>query len=128
MGFFRRTRRSRQVGRHQWAGRQATGDGQTAVLRPGYYRSAACPPLRPWQVRGWRFGAARFGRRGLDPDEVQEFLDRLADELGAVYDALGNSVEEAARCRNALRRWQGEQARRVHSGGLGHGNSAGGRY
>nr|WP_239098221.1 DivIVA domain-containing protein [Micromonospora qiuiae] len=85
--------------------------------RPGYYRSAACPPLRPWQVRAWRFRACRFGRRGLDPNEVHEFLDRVADDLAAVYDALGNSVQEAVRFRDALRGWQSEQARRLNAGG-----------
>ncbi|RIW44694.1 DivIVA domain-containing protein [Micromonospora endophytica] len=84
------------------------------------YRSAVRPPLRPWQVRGWRFRACRFGRRGLDPDEVQEFLDRVADDLAAVYDALGNSVQEAVWFRDALRRWQSEQVSRA--------NAAGGRY
>ncbi|MFI7077879.1 DivIVA domain-containing protein [Micromonospora sp. NPDC049903] len=86
----------------------------------GCYRSAASPPLRPWQVRERRFRTTRFGRRGLDPDDVQEFLDRVADDLAAVHDALGNSVREAVRFRDALRQWQSEQARRA--------NPVGGRY
>ncbi|SBT49226.1 DivIVA domain-containing protein [Micromonospora narathiwatensis] len=75
------------------------------------YRSASYRPLRPWQVRERRFRPSRFGRRGLDPDEVAEFLDRVADDLAAVYDALARSRQESDRIRDALRRWQSEQFR-----------------
>jgi DivIVA domain-containing protein len=84
--------------------------------RPGHYRSAAYSPLRPWQVRERRFGLSRFGRRGLDPAEVREFLDRVASDLEAVYDALGDSRQETARIKDALRRWQSEQAQRANAG------------
>ncbi|WP_329019367.1 DivIVA domain-containing protein [Micromonospora rifamycinica] len=82
------------------------------LRRPGCYRSAAYRPLHPWQVRERQFGWTGFGRRGLDPAEVQEFLDRVAADLAAAYQALGDSRQEAARIRDALRRWQSEQARR----------------
>ncbi|TDB78245.1 MULTISPECIES: DivIVA domain-containing protein [unclassified Micromonospora] len=82
----------------------------------GAYRSSAYLPLLPWQVRQRRFRPARFGRRGLDPDEVQAFLDRVAGDLDAVYQALRESRLETARIKDALRRWQSEQARRINAG------------
>ncbi|MEH0972381.1 DivIVA domain-containing protein [Micromonospora sp. CPCC 205546] len=72
--------------------------------------------MRPWQVRERRFRPTRFGRRGLDPEEVHEFLDRVAGDLAAVYDALGSSRHETTRIKDALRRWQSEQARRTNAG------------
>ncbi|WP_442930624.1 DivIVA domain-containing protein [Micromonospora sp. NBC_00421] len=85
--------------------------------RPHCYRSAAYRPLRPWQVRERQFRWTRFGRPGLDPAEVQEFLDRVATDLAAAYQALGDSRHETTRIRDALRRWQSEQARhRVNAG------------
>ncbi|MEU3453216.1 DivIVA domain-containing protein [Micromonospora sp. NPDC006766] len=72
--------------------------------------------MRPWQVRERRFRPSRFGRRGLDPQEVHEFLDRVADDLAAVYDALGTSRQETARIKDALRGWQSEQAQRANAG------------
>ncbi len=76
--------------------------------------------MRPWQIRERRFGVTRLGRRGLDPMEVDEFLNRVAGDLAAVYDALASSREETMRIKNALREWQSRQARMA--------NSAGGRY
>jgi DivIVA domain-containing protein len=81
------------------------------------YRSAAYAPLRPWQVRGRRFGSTRLGRRGLDPDEVHEFLDRVSDDLAAVYAELARSREETARIKEALRQWQSRQARVMANAG-----------
>ncbi|GAB3182017.1 DivIVA domain-containing protein [Micromonospora palomenae] len=92
--FFRRTRRRRR-----------------SVHGPTCYRSAAYHPLRPWQVRERRFRSTPLGRRGLDPGEVREFLDRAASDLAAVYDALAQSRRETDRIKDALRRWQSEQAR-----------------
>lgn len=63
-------------------------------------------------MRERRFRTTRLGRRGLDPAEVHEFLDRVALDLADVYRALGVSREETARVRDALRRWQSEQAQR----------------
>ncbi|WP_428964204.1 DivIVA domain-containing protein [Micromonospora fluostatini] len=77
--------------------------------QPTCYRSAAYRPLSPGQVRQRRFGSTSVGRRGLDPAEVYAFLDRIAGELSAAYDALARSREEADRVRAALRRWQSEQ-------------------
>lgn len=82
----------------------------------GCYRSSTYAPLLPWQVRERRFRPSRFGRRGLDPAEVQDFLDRVADDLSAAYRALSDSRQETLRIKDALRRWQSEQAERVNGG------------
>ncbi|MFI7575887.1 DivIVA domain-containing protein [Micromonospora sp. NPDC049497] len=74
------------------------------------YRSRAYPSLLPWQVRERRFPPARLGRRGLNPDEVYAFLDRVAVDMAAVYDALAQSRRETVVVKDALRRWQSEQA------------------
>ncbi|MEV0003063.1 DivIVA domain-containing protein [Micromonospora sp. NPDC050980] len=74
------------------------------------YRSASCRPLHPTQVRQRNF---RWTRRGLDPDEVRLFLERVACELSEAHDALVRSQEEYKRIRDALRDWQSEQSR-VH--------------
>ncbi|MEU1754216.1 DivIVA domain-containing protein [Micromonospora matsumotoense] len=66
--------------------------------------------LLPWQVRERRFRAARFGRRGLDPQEVREFLDQVAGELAAAYDTLRQSRRETGRVRIALCQLQAERA------------------
>ncbi|MER7332183.1 MULTISPECIES: DivIVA domain-containing protein [unclassified Micromonospora] len=92
--FLRRVRR-----------RQRSANGPTC------YRSAAYHPLRPWQVRERRFRPTPLGRRGLDPQEVREFLDHVAGDLAVVYDALAQSRRETDRIKDALRRWQSEQAR-----------------
>ncbi|MEV4493445.1 DivIVA domain-containing protein [Micromonospora coxensis] len=84
---------------------------QRSVLGSTCYRSSAYRPLRPWQVRERQFRPTPLGRRGLDPREVGEFLDRVAGDLAAVYDALAESRRETDRIKNALRRWQSEQAR-----------------
>nr|WP_255609681.1 DivIVA domain-containing protein [Micromonospora sp. PLK6-60] len=87
------------------------------AARPGAnYRSSAYLPLLPWQVRERRFRRTRLGRRGLDPEEVGRFLDRVAGDLAAVHEALRDSRLETARIKDALRRWQSEQAQRAHAG------------
>ncbi|MGW1056485.1 DivIVA domain-containing protein [Micromonospora rubida] len=63
-------------------------------------------PLRPWQVRSRTFTPRR---RGADPAEVAEFLDRVAADLAAAYAALARSREEVARIKAALREWQSRQ-------------------
>ena len=83
------------------------GSGSEATA----YRSSAYPSLLPWQVRERRFKPAGLGRRGLEPTDVYAFLDRVADDLAAVHSALADSRRETARIKDALRRWQSEQAR-----------------
>ncbi|MFB9543405.1 DivIVA domain-containing protein [Micromonospora sagamiensis] len=81
---------------------------------PGVYRSRAYAPLRSWQVRRRRFRSVGPFRRGLDPADVREFLDRVADDLAELYDELNQSREETSRIKDALRRWQSEYAPRVN--------------
>ncbi|MET7970517.1 DivIVA domain-containing protein [Micromonospora sp. NPDC005305] len=90
---------------------------QRSVLGSTCYRSAAYHPLRPWQVRERWFRPTSLGRRGLDPQEVREFLDRVAGDLATVYDALAESRRETDRIKSALRRWQSEQVRARNEGG-----------
>ncbi|SCG76620.1 DivIVA domain-containing protein [Micromonospora coxensis] len=80
--------------------------------RPGAtYRSLAYTSLLPWQVRERRFKSVGLGRRGLDPADVYDFLDRVAGDMATVYAALAASRRETAVIKDALRRWQSEQAR-----------------
>ncbi|MFI6824429.1 DivIVA domain-containing protein [Micromonospora sp. NPDC050187] len=75
------------------------------------YRSRYCVPLLPAQVRDRRFRRTRLGRRGLDPEDVQRFLDRVALELADAQEAAERARRETHRIKDALRRWQSEQAR-----------------
>ena len=61
-------------------------------------------------MRGQRFAQTSLGRRGVDPAEVREFLDRVADDLALVYAELAQTREQNARIKEALRRWQSRQA------------------
>ncbi|WP_405429901.1 DivIVA domain-containing protein [Micromonospora sp. NBC_00617] len=88
----------------------------THPSQPSYYRSATYLPLFPWQVRERRFRPIPFARRGLDPDEVYAFLDRVAGDLSALHAALGDSRQETARIKDALRQWQSDQVRPVNAG------------
>lgn len=79
---------------------------ETLVVR----RSMPPPaPLRPWQISGWRFRTARFGRRGLDPDEVYAFLARVAGDLAAAYLDLERSRRDASRAAGRAGRNQKER-------------------
>jgi DivIVA domain-containing protein len=44
--------------------------------------------LTPADVRALRFAKAPFGRRGYDEDEVDQFLDVVAQTLIALHDEL----------------------------------------
>ncbi|MFF0719142.1 DivIVA domain-containing protein [Micromonospora sp. NPDC003816] len=79
--------------------------------RGGTYRSDAYLPLRSAQVRTRTF---TMRRRGADPAEVAAFLDRVANDLDALYAALVDSRGEADRFRLALRDWQSQLARAKH--------------
>ncbi|WP_232624714.1 DivIVA domain-containing protein [Micromonospora sagamiensis] len=78
------------------------------------YRSGAVGPLRPWQVRDRLFTPR--GRHGVDATEVRAFLDRVADDLTALYAEVARTHAEAERIRTALREWQTEVARRELAG------------
>ncbi|MEU7617325.1 DivIVA domain-containing protein [Micromonospora rifamycinica] len=85
--------------------------GDRRPVQASAERHSAVPRrLLPWQVRAWRFRPARFGRRGLGPQEVREFLDQVAGELAAAYDALRQSRRETGRVRIALCHLQAERA------------------
>ncbi|MFG1883282.1 DivIVA domain-containing protein [Micromonospora sp. NPDC049102] len=70
----------------------------------GVSYSAAYTSLLPWQVRERRIAPALPGRRGLDPDDVYAFLDRVAVDMAAVYAALAESRRETARIKRELDR------------------------
>ncbi len=57
-------------------------------------------------IRAARFGRVRFGKRGLDPDEVRQFLTRVALEVANLQAELDRVRQEAGRIRTALREWQ----------------------
>lgn len=104
-------------GDHQPVG----GDPATGPARSGVYRSRSYAPLRSWQVRGRRFRTVGPLRRGLDPADVQSFLDRVADDLTDLYDdltdlydELNESREETSRIKEALRCWQSQFAPRLN--------------
>jgi DivIVA domain-containing protein len=78
------------------------------------YRSAAYRPLLPAQVRLRRFTTVGLARRGIDPDEVTEFLEQVAGDLARAYTELAGVREQNARIKDALRRWQSQQAQSMH--------------
>lgn len=73
-------------------------------------RAVSRVPMRPWQVRSRRFTLIGFRRQGLDPVEVHEFLDRVADDLATVYAQLSRAQEQNIRIKKSLRHWQSRQA------------------
>ncbi|MGR6320056.1 DivIVA domain-containing protein [Micromonospora soli] len=77
------------------------------------YRSHTYASLLPWQVRERRFPPARLGRRGLNPDQVYAFLDRVAADMLALHAEITKQRQENLRIKAALRRWQSEHAERV---------------
>ncbi|MEV1289966.1 DivIVA domain-containing protein [Micromonospora sp. NPDC049679] len=76
------------------------------------YHARRVSRVLPGEVRRKRFSPTKFGRRGLDPSEVHHFLNRVAEEMNALYRDLSASQEHAARLRNALREWQTQNASR----------------
>lgn len=83
-------------------------DPAIGTYRPPQY---ATRPLTPERVRSVEFSRTPIGRRGLDPDEVYRFVERMAEEI-ARRDAL-EATERAnsERYRDALKNWQEEQIR-----------------
>lgn len=74
------------------------------------YRTAAPDRLSPGDIQARRFTLTRLGRRGLDPDEVHQFLARVAADLAAVYAELATAREETDRVKDALRDWQAQHS------------------
>ncbi|MFI0793996.1 DivIVA domain-containing protein [Micromonospora rubida] len=59
--------------------------------------------LLPQQVRAASFDSRR---RGLDPDQVYDFLQQVADELDCLGQELTTAGTEAEHIRQAVRQWQ----------------------
>ncbi|MEQ4303098.1 DivIVA domain-containing protein [Plantactinospora sp. B6F1] len=79
------------------------------------YRSGTYRPLMPSQVRTRRFTPVGFGRRrGVDPDEVAQFLDQVAGDLARAYTELAGVRKQNARIKDAMRRWQARPAPTAH--------------
>ncbi len=74
--------------------------------------SHTAPALTPQGVRAATFTRTGLGRRGLDPDEVNDFLDRVAEELVRRDEREAGLRADADRHKRALRSWNSEQARR----------------
>jgi DivIVA domain-containing protein len=70
------------------------------------------PALTPQRVRATRFTRTGLGRRGLDPDEVEDFLDLVADELARRDQREAGLRADADRHKKALRTWNSERAQR----------------
>ncbi|TDB73472.1 DivIVA domain-containing protein [Micromonospora sp. KC723] len=64
--------------------------------------------LLPQHVRAATFDRRRW--RGLDPEQVYAYLDRLADELERLTRDLCTANTEGERIRQALRQWQSRHA------------------
>ena len=84
-------------------------DPRSPTLPETAYRSASYQPLSPAQVRARRFTPVGFGRPGVDPVEVAQFLDQVAGDLVRAYAELAMVREQNARIKDALRRWQSHQ-------------------
>ncbi|MEV6813170.1 DivIVA domain-containing protein [Micromonospora sp. NPDC051296] len=67
--------------------------------------------LLPQHVR-----AATFDTRwrGLDPAQVDDYLNRVADEMDRLHRELTTANTEAERIRQALRQWQSRQSAHHH--------------
>ncbi|GIG86415.1 DivIVA domain-containing protein [Plantactinospora endophytica] len=98
----------------RWSFRQEGREGQPLRRLGASYRSAKRRPLLPSQVRLRRFTPVGFGRRGIDPDEVTEFLEQVAGDLARAYAELAGVREQNARIKDALRRWQSRQVSTAH--------------
>lgn len=73
------------------------------------------PARTPVCCRG-RCASSASNRSGSDagawtPHDVYAFLDRVAGDMANVYAALAASRRETAAIKDALRRWQSDQAR-----------------
>jgi cell division septum initiation protein DivIVA len=65
--------------------------------------------LSPERVRTARFSRTPIGRRGLNEDEIVEFLHRVADELAARDAAEASLRAKVTHYKNTLIQWQREQ-------------------
>lgn len=65
--------------------------------------------LTPDDVRGTVFERAPLGRRGFEENEVQDFLDQLADELEARDAEIARLTDENRRLKHGVREWHRRQ-------------------
>jgi DivIVA domain-containing protein len=65
--------------------------------------------LAPEQIRTTTFGRSALGRRGYNEDEVDQFANRLAEELAARDAEVVRLVDENHRLKQAMRDWQSER-------------------
>jgi DivIVA domain-containing protein len=76
----------------------------------------AVEPMSPQSVRSRTFGRAALGRRGLDPDEVFDFLDQVADELARREAREVRERNRANELTQALKAWKLELAEERQAG------------
>lgn len=76
----------------------------------------AVEPMSPQSVRSRTFGRAALGRRGLDPDEVFDFLDQVADELARREAREVRERNRANELTQALKAWKLELAEQRQAG------------
>ena len=69
------------------------------------------PKLSPDKVRHAEFSRTTIGRRGYNTEEVDRFLNRLAEELAARDAREARLRVEAEKVKGALKDWQSANAR-----------------
>jgi DivIVA domain-containing protein len=72
------------------------------------YNSGARRRLRPGDIRGHHFSTRR---RGYSVDEVDAFLNAVANEMEVLCRDAAAAFEEARRAKHALVEWQSASAR-----------------
>jgi DivIVA domain-containing protein len=84
--------------------------GATAgSLPPGQLVAGQMRRLSPEQIRTTTFTRSPLGRRGLAEDEVNTFVNRLAEELAARDSEIVRLLDENHRLKQAMREWQTER-------------------
>ena len=81
-------------------------------MNQGTVYTSRPPRLHPRHVRERQFATVGLGRRGLDPQEVRQFLHRVALELATLNQDMARLSDENTRIKRALRDWQSAQAQR----------------
>ncbi|MFI9643118.1 hypothetical protein ACIG87_24205 [Micromonospora sp. NPDC051925] len=71
--------------------------------------------LHPSLVRDHKFPSARFGRRGLDPQEVRRFQHRVALEMATLHQEVARLTDENTRVKRVLRDWRSGRANQRQS-------------
>jgi DivIVA domain-containing protein len=75
----------------------------------GLHARRSAPRLTPERVRSVEFTRTPLGRRGWNEDEVQQFLQRVAEDIAARDAAEASLRAEVGFYKNRLRQWQNEQ-------------------